>query len=142
MVGKNYTLLNGAFERLTWFQIQVSDTYGNHLRVGGHHVDSILVSETDNPIYPTVQDNNNGTYTITYLPGEEQSGPYSLEVTLDGDDIEGSPFSVTISPKPNNAVLLGVTLGIAGLCLIILVALVAYRRWRRRGQYQAIAESR
>eukprot|EP01120_Amphizonella_sp_Union-15-10_P008474 TRINITY_DN3052_c0_g3_i3.p1 TRINITY_DN3052_c0_g3~~TRINITY_DN3052_c0_g3_i3.p1 ORF type:complete len:1266 (+),score=382.28 TRINITY_DN3052_c0_g3_i3:257-3799(+) len=54
------------------------------------------------PIKPYVQDNLDGTYTVTYRP--EEIAEYKIDVLLGGNQpIHGSPFSVKVRPSLNHA---------------------------------------
>jgi len=130
--------MNGFFERQTWFQIQISDTFGNDLLIGGHSVIADLVPLEDGklPLMPRVVDNNNGSFTITYTPGENQNGPYTFTILMNNENIKDSPFEVWLTDNTTfNAVLLGVCLGVVFLSAFILIGLLGYRRYQRRKQY-------
>eukprot|EP01089_Gocevia_fonbrunei_P013346 TRINITY_DN340_c0_g1_i5.p1 TRINITY_DN340_c0_g1~~TRINITY_DN340_c0_g1_i5.p1 ORF type:complete len:1157 (-),score=418.97 TRINITY_DN340_c0_g1_i5:34-3504(-) len=79
------------------FTIYAVDTRGNKLSVGG---DPFKVEITGvEQLSPKVVDNNNGTYSVSYVP--KQHGDHTITVTLHSENIKSSPFSVNIKPAPN-----------------------------------------
>jgi len=58
----------------------------------------ILTKETVDPSQMNIIDNYNGTYDISYVPVKQ--GQFHLCVTLNGDNIKGSPFLVNIEQDP------------------------------------------
>lgn len=43
-----------------------------------------------------IQDNKDGTYTVTYVP--DKTGRYTIGVKYGGDDIPSSPYRIRASP--------------------------------------------
>ena len=41
-----------------------------------------------------VEDHGNGTYTITFTP--QTAGPHQLHITMDGEHVQSSPFTVKV----------------------------------------------
>lgn len=82
----------------TWLQVQIRDQNQNDLAVGGHKVAATVepTSAKKEAIQPLVSDNKNGTYTVSFIPTESQDGEYILTITLDRENIRGSPFTLDI----------------------------------------------
>ncbi|XP_069801415.1 E3 ubiquitin-protein ligase TRIM45 [Dendropsophus ebraccatus] len=55
----------------------------------------ILHKESGRPVQPSIQNNHDGTYYISYTPTEP--GQMSISVYIRGRHIRGSPFTVTVS---------------------------------------------
>jgi filamin len=74
------------------FTIHAKDPKGNPLTRGG---DEFKV-DIKGPVHvePTIVDNNDGTYTVTYEP--TAVGDYNVDITLDGHDIKDAPHHVTV----------------------------------------------
>lgn len=87
--------------RPVWVQVQIRDQYDNEIAVGGHNVKATVAPASDQAeaIPPSVADNRNGTYSVSFLPTEAQSGQYTLRITLDDRDIKGSPVVLDIKRK-------------------------------------------
>eukprot|EP01080_Neovahlkampfia_damariscottae_P004172 gene4172-7482_t len=89
-------------------KITAKDNLGNTIDVGGEEFSAILFNKNDKKIKVVgkVKDNDDGTYTITYIP--EVAGEYELEVYLhdiqDDDDeedfekmlLKGCPFPIKV----------------------------------------------
>jgi PKD repeat protein len=63
-----------------------------------------LVPTGDQPeataIAPSVRDNNNGTYTVTYTPSETQFGTYAMTTTINGVAVPAATLNVAIAGTP------------------------------------------
>jgi filamin len=78
------------------FAVKTADKRGKPLTVGGAKIKAVVTKPNGQLCEKTkIQDQNNGTYVITYYA--EQSGNYRAEVTIDGKNIVGSPFTQTIA---------------------------------------------
>lgn len=74
--------------------VQAKDADGRNLTAGGATVEAnVSGANPGGPIAAT--DNGNGTYTITYTPAN--AGTDNIAITLNGEPIAGSPFSLTVS---------------------------------------------
>eukprot|EP00698_Gefionella_okellyi_P016092 TRINITY_DN457_c0_g1_i1.p1 TRINITY_DN457_c0_g1~~TRINITY_DN457_c0_g1_i1.p1 ORF type:complete len:4209 (-),score=1181.95 TRINITY_DN457_c0_g1_i1:57-12683(-) len=74
--------------------IQARDKLGNE-RIGGG--DTFLVKLTGAAtINASVEDNDNGTYTVSFVP--PTVGDYKMSITFNQKDIQGSPFTVSALP--------------------------------------------
>jgi len=73
------------------------DAQGNQLNHGGASVAITFVQGTNRiPLPPeSITDNGDGTYTALY--SRVGIGPFSVEITLNGTPIQGSPYSTFIS---------------------------------------------
>jgi hypothetical protein len=85
--------------------VQLVDSYGNLINSDD---DSVMVNATlTGPLpsnatiaIPDPTDLENGTFLVEYLV--QQSGEYQLDILVDGDPIEGSPFRPRIEPGNQN----------------------------------------
>ena len=78
------------------FTLKLRDVYGNSLVSGGAAVTvtafSSSVLSLRSAFEPTVVDNRDGTYGISYVIG--YAANYSMTVLVNGEAIQSSPFSV------------------------------------------------
>ncbi|MDJ0767111.1 MAG: filamin/ABP280 repeat domain-containing protein, partial [Myxococcota bacterium] len=87
------TVPDGVAGSQTNIVVQVRDASGNDLSVGG---ETVVVSVTGaNSVSPTVTDNNDGTYSASYVP--VNSGTDNVAITLNSVAISGSPYSSSVS---------------------------------------------
>ena len=87
---KGAGLLCSVFAVPAMFTIQSVDLYGNEKSTGGDVWTVKLTGPGD--VEPSVQDNEDGTYTISYETSVRAI--YKLHVTLDEKPITDSPFSI------------------------------------------------
>lgn len=81
------------------FRIHAVDPDGNHRTDGG---DGFVVTiEGPAPVDPVMVDNGDGTYDVEFEP--KAPGDYTINLTLDGDVVNGFPKTVTIKPAPSAA---------------------------------------
>merc|ERR1711871_1904476 len=71
------------------------DDRGNRLGSGGARVSAQAVG-TKEKVAARITDNHDGTYTGHYTP--KHFGEYELTMSVNGDAVAGSPFSVTVEP--------------------------------------------
>lgn len=104
------------------FTIQAVDQYGYPMVTGGLQA-SVFLNPPNPTEYIQITDNQNGTYTVSYMV--QQSGSYSLIVSLNEIAIRGSPYPMVVSPAPialsNTLVTGALGGGIAGNSLAIYV---------------------
>lgn len=80
------------------FTIQARNRDGDKLTRGGDPFDVEVIGPDDTPVDVKVQDNRDGTYTVTYRP--EEPGKYKVDVVLRGanplfyDHVRNSPIVV------------------------------------------------
>jgi hypothetical protein len=79
----------------TLVTVQARDASGQALTTGGANV-AVRVSGA-NSVTPSVTDNGDGTYTAQYTP--INVGTDSLEVTMGGAALGGSPYLSVVAPK-------------------------------------------
>ncbi|KAL6064247.1 Alpha-actinin, variant 2 [Balamuthia mandrillaris] len=79
---------NAKIGETSSFIVQAKDKLGNDYKQGGHTVTASI------RIACSVTDNGDGTYTISYTP--KLSDALYLDVELDGEAINGSPFPVAV----------------------------------------------
>jgi hypothetical protein len=72
------------------FVIYARDEYGNRLVFGGDHF-SVLVAGPS-VVTPNINDNGDGTYTCSVCP--QTPGNYTVQVKINGLDIQGSPCAL------------------------------------------------
>ena len=70
------------------------DIRGQELDRGGEVVRSRLTPVRKRSIECQVTDNNDGTYVVSVTP--QQSGQHKLSITIHGQDIQGSPFDLSV----------------------------------------------
>jgi Ferritin-like domain/Filamin/ABP280 repeat len=75
--------------------VQAKDAEGRNLTTGGATVAATVTgANSAGPI--AAVDVGNGAYTLSYTP--TNAGTDAVAITLDGEPISGSPFTVTVSP--------------------------------------------
>eukprot|EP01117_Protostelium_nocturnum_P005387 TRINITY_DN1958_c0_g1_i1.p1 TRINITY_DN1958_c0_g1~~TRINITY_DN1958_c0_g1_i1.p1 ORF type:complete len:1618 (+),score=627.59 TRINITY_DN1958_c0_g1_i1:434-5287(+) len=101
-------LSEGVVGNRVGFMIQSADAFGNKKNGGGDDYKVSLKDPkgTKPPVHPTVTDNNNGTYSVSYTP--DQSGTMELSITLFNRHIMLSPFKINVksSGKKNEPVII------------------------------------
>ncbi|EGC39028.1 hypothetical protein DICPUDRAFT_91322 [Dictyostelium purpureum] len=80
------------------FKIHAVDPDGVHRTDGG---DGFVVTiEGPAPVDPVMVDNGDGTYDVEFEPKEP--GEYTINLTLDGDNVNGFPKTVIVKPAPSH----------------------------------------
>eukprot|EP01132_Coremiostelium_polycephalum_P007890 gene7890-9709_t len=79
------------------FRIHAVDNEGNPVNEGGDGF-SITV-EGPSQVDPVLVDNGDGTYDVDFEP--KLPGDYTINLTLDGDVVNGFPKTVTVKPAPS-----------------------------------------
>ena len=74
--------------------IITKDSSGDHCSTGGHKVFVQLKSFTDNVTVGEVRDNNDGSYVASFVG--EQVGESKLHVSINSQEIRGSPYSIVV----------------------------------------------
>ncbi|NXN98649.1 TRI45 protein, partial [Rhinopomastus cyanomelas] len=82
--------------QLTGFTLLCNDTTGERMRRGGETVRVTIThkDKRDCAVKPTVCDNGDGTYHISYSP--EEPGLYTVCVCVKGQHVQGSPFALKV----------------------------------------------
>ena len=80
----------------TEFTIEAINAKGTRVPIGGHDFRVILKDSKGNRVDTMMQDNDDGTYLVTYTP--PVSGVESVAISLFEKHIKGSVFHVYISP--------------------------------------------
>ncbi|KAM9020465.1 E3 ubiquitin-protein ligase TRIM45 [Ara ararauna] len=85
--------------QLTGFTLLCNDTMGERMGRGGEAVRVTIThkDKRDCTVKPTVCDNGDGTYHVSYSP--EEPGVYAVCVCVKGQHVQGSPFTVTVKGK-------------------------------------------
>ncbi|XP_053561725.1 tripartite motif-containing protein 45 [Bombina bombina] len=80
------------------FTLICKDASGELLGHGGDQPDiSVIHKQSDRSIKPSVLDNHDGTYHVSYTP--TNPGELSVGVRVRGRHIQGSPFTVTVQGR-------------------------------------------
>ncbi|KAK1169901.1 tripartite motif-containing protein 45 [Acipenser oxyrinchus oxyrinchus] len=81
------------------FTVICKDSAGEQMAKGGEIVRISIVhkEKKDCATKPTVQDNNDGTYRVSYTP--QEAGTYTVWVCVTGQHIQGSPFVLVVRSK-------------------------------------------
>lgn len=105
----------------TSLTITVRDPYGNP--VSGEAANLAVTITGANTAAPTVVDNGDGTYTVTYTP--VNAGTDGIAITLGGAPIFGSPFASAVSAGAPSTFILsgpaGVRAGVASAAFTVTV---------------------
>ncbi|XP_076070313.1 tripartite motif-containing protein 2-like isoform X2 [Mytilus galloprovincialis] len=76
--------------------VTTKDRKGELVKLGYGTLTAEVKNETEEKVIPTVLDNHNGTYELSYSLSKE--GTYKLEVKLYDQHVKGSPFKVKCIP--------------------------------------------
>jgi filamin len=68
----------------------------------GGDVEALVKTPSGDKAYPFIEDNGNGSIGVSYQPNER--GLHTLDVTLDGDHVQGSPYKFHSSPLDDGKV--------------------------------------
>ncbi|MBN3308173.1 TRI45 protein, partial [Amia calva] len=81
------------------FTVICKDSAGEQMNKGGETVRVSIVHKTkkDCSTKPTVVDNNDGSYSVSYTPVEP--GAHTVWVCVKGQHVKGSPFMVAVKSK-------------------------------------------
>ncbi|KAL9657378.1 hypothetical protein ABK040_014367 [Willaertia magna] len=95
---KGEHLTEGISGKQNTFKLILKDSDGNVLKEGNDHFEVILtkIGEEQVIIKPTIENNNDGTFTVTYTP--EQMGEYEMQISL----VDGEFEDVVGFIKPND----------------------------------------
>ncbi|XP_051469167.1 tripartite motif-containing protein 45 [Apus apus] len=82
--------------QLTGFTLLFNDTMGERMGQGGEAVQVTIThkDKKDCSVKPTVCDNGDGSYRISYSP--QEPGLYAVCVYVKGQHVQGSPFTVMV----------------------------------------------
>jgi len=123
------------------FTVQTMDRWNNTVTHGGAQFVIAIKDNVDGATStPTIDDLNNGAYSVGYILS--QSGDYFVQVQLNGLGIAGSPFFVKCSwvGLPTGVI---VVIGVAGVIVVValLIGLWVYnKKFRKRGQYKPLRD--
>ena len=76
------------------FKIIAKDSKGNHCTKGGSEISLQLTSFTGDVTAGEVKDNNDGSYMASFVV--EQVGEAKLSVSINGEEIKGSPYIIVV----------------------------------------------
>ena len=77
------------------FQVISADCYSNLVKTGAQQV-QLTATGTNETVSGEVTDLDNGAYDLTFVT--ETGGAFSVDVTINGEPVKGSPFDVKIVP--------------------------------------------
>ena len=80
--------------KVAMFTVIAKDHQGANRCIGGDIVKVVIESPENRQLLGEVYDRQNGNYTVTYRPVLE--GEYSINVTIRGQPIQDSPYSVVV----------------------------------------------
>lgn len=89
----------GLLQQRSRFTVVLRDSYGTRLRRGGDKVRAS--SRGPGPLRPSVADEGDGSYTVSYLA--TVSGTYSLSLSCNAQPVLGSPFEISVEPSAAHA---------------------------------------
>ena len=72
------------------------DAKGNLFYEADNQVDVRIQASSGNFVKKKIEDNLNGNYTVSFTP--DIVGPHSVTITVNGQPLTGSPWSVEVSP--------------------------------------------
>ena len=85
------------------FMLRTRDRFGNERGVGGDQVSATLTQAASRQVVTAnVTDTGDGSYTLRYLLSVTSGEDYAMHVTVNGGDIAGSPFAVSVVAGPMN----------------------------------------
>lgn len=90
-------LLSAEIAVVSTFTVTARDQYGNARGVSGNDFCTSEFKSQGVTTPSQVQDNGDGTWTVTYTPGS--GGLYTLSVFLDGNGIKDSPWVISVNSK-------------------------------------------
>uniref|UniRef100_A0A8C9N6L6 RING-type E3 ubiquitin transferase n=1 Tax=Serinus canaria TaxID=9135 RepID=A0A8C9N6L6_SERCA len=79
------------------FTLLCKDSTGERMGRGGEAVRVTITHKDKRDWWPTVCDNGDGTYCISYSP--EEPGLYAVCVCVKGQHVQGSPFTLMVKHK-------------------------------------------
>jgi len=77
------------------FTIRTRDKRGNNMREGGENVKVEISGPSGESVPVEIKDHKNGAYLVSYHLGPD-SGNYTISVTVNDENILGSPFVQTV----------------------------------------------
>ena len=90
---------------LVSFVVVMRDNFGNRITKSGNRVDVVVQSGTSIPTSMT--DNGDGTYTCSYVPGNEEAyhgrTVYAVSVKVNGVELQESPFYHRVYPPQTSS---------------------------------------
>jgi len=81
-----------SFIELYSFVIHTRDKHGNSLKEGGQNVKTLIKDPSGHVVEHKQTDSKNGKYFVEYSLAPETRGLYEISVTVDDENIKGSPF--------------------------------------------------
>jgi len=87
---------NGEVNIPSHFTLQLKDNNGNDLTHGNEPVTVHITDPDGNEVPCSIVDNGDGTYGVDYTP--TVAGPHKVDVKVNDEPIDGSPFTVKVDP--------------------------------------------
>ena len=114
------------------FIVLVEDEYGNVVSsLSNNTVHAFITGPHD---YPVTCTPTGGPAVVACSYSVAKTGTYELHVLVDGQNVEGSPFRLSVSWAHTVALVVGLLMGVVVLVLCG-VGVVMWRRKRRRGGF-------
>ena len=78
-------------------ELETKNSFGEEYPHGGAQIKAEMRSKAHNGavVYGEVEDNEDGTYTITLIP--QIAGPHQLVITMDGQHVQNSPHDLDVN---------------------------------------------
>lgn len=128
-------------DRPVAFNVHTCDRAGNVKTYGEDDFELALVDPKTGTVYDdeasiehSVDDKMDGNYVIQYIP--HVHGSLNLRVTLNGDELQGSPFPVYIEYSGVHPAV-SVVIGLGGVGSVASIFIFTYRAKRRRAELLA-----
>ena len=96
----SFLLLTDVFKAEAGRKIKIlfstKDAKGHLFYEADNQVDVRIQAPSGNFVKKKIEDNLNGNYTVSFT--SDIIGPYSVTITVNGQPLTGSPWSVEVSP--------------------------------------------
>ncbi|MCH8549676.1 MAG: Ig-like domain-containing protein [Balneolaceae bacterium] len=96
------TVPNGSAGDLTSITITVEDAFGNRVEGAADRLELSISGDNSSVSPESIEDDGNGVYQTSYRP--VTTGEDEITITLDGNSIQGSPFSSSVATSDADAV--------------------------------------
>ena len=128
--------------------IEARDKHGNIQPEGGDDVSVIATLHQEETVLltviePPVIDNDNGTYSTGFMASSNMTGTYTVDITVNGEHISGSPFTMVIAgPDMTTTYIIIAACSVGGLIIIGIIGFVIYKKKQKRNEYSQLESER